>query len=62
MLKTIDASDYKVYLGDGAWRELEEYIQSKGKETSKVFVLVDENTYEHCLPYFLLQVSKYCKT
>ena len=61
MFKTVDARGYRIYLGEGCWDRLEEYIISQEEKISKVFILVDENTRECCLPYFLMRVPSVTK-
>ena len=43
-MKTITASDYSIYFGKASFN-LEDY--------SRIAILVDENTKQHCLPHFL---------
>lgn len=48
-MQTIELDDYNIYIGD-IWDQLNTFLA--GKKYSKCFVLVDENTKEHCLPIF----------
>lgn len=47
----IQSDNYTIYFNDASFVFLENLL--KPKNYSKIFVLVDENTNEHCLPYFL---------
>lgn len=50
-MKTISASDYSIFFNENAYSELN--LQLQNKNYSKIFILVDENTNENCLPEFL---------
>ncbi len=50
-LKSIDATTYSIYFNEFAFQELNAYL--KENVPSKIFILVDENTRIHCLPYFV---------
>lgn len=53
-MTTIALNDYNIYVGD-AWEAIQNYI---GEHTySQYFILVDENTKEHCLPIFLEKMA-----
>lgn len=47
----IQSDNYTIYFNDSSFVYLENLL--KTETYSKIFVLVDENTNEHCLPYFL---------
>jgi 3-dehydroquinate synthase len=47
----IQSNNYTIYFNDASFVYLENLL--KTETYSKIFVLVDENTNEHCLPYFL---------
>ena len=49
-MDSITTSDYAVHFNKNAYEALNEHLSSKSY--SKIFVLVDENTKEHCLPVF----------
>lgn len=49
---TIQTSDYSILLGLNAGTALDNYLQSKSY--SRLFVLMDENTYAHCYPVLSL--------
>lgn len=49
---TIQTSDYQILLGVNAGNALDAYLDTKSY--SKVFVLMDENTYTHCYPILSL--------
>ena len=47
----IQSNTYTIYFNDSSFSYLENLL--KPDVYSKIFVLVDENTNEYCLPYFL---------
>ena len=47
-MKSIRSTDYDVHFEDQAYENLNDYLRREFH--SKLFVLVDENTREHCLP------------
>lgn len=49
-MKIINQDQGAIYCGNGAWVALEQLLVAA--KPSKVFVLTDENTHIHCLPYF----------
>lgn len=55
-VSTIAAPAYSLYIGDDAFSQLESFLK-KGKFSS-VFILVDENTLQHCLPQLVTRVKK----
>ena len=46
-MQTIQLSDYKIQIGD-IWSTLNTFLQKRNY--SKIAVLVDDNTHQHCLP------------
>lgn len=50
-MTTISATDYSIFFNENAHSELNRHLQKKNY--SKIFILVDENTNECCLPEFL---------
>ena len=49
-MQTLKLSDYNIYVGD-VWAAFRAFL--KEKNYSKIFILLDDNTEEHCLlPYF----------
>ena len=50
-MKSIKASTYPIYFEEKAYIELASYIKNRGY--SSIFILVDENTFEHCYPRFI---------
>lgn len=50
-MKKIETQHYPIYFGEVGYEKLIQYIEEK--HYSSVFVLVDTNTSEHCLGYFL---------
>ncbi|WP_224482742.1 3-dehydroquinate synthase [Robertkochia aurantiaca] len=55
MLKPIDAGTYHVFFNEDIYAELSSLLSAK--RYSGLFVLVDENTHEHCLSYFLARLQ-----
>lgn len=57
-MKTIQAATYPVHFQEGSYKKLEELIIEK--DYSTIFIIVDENTLEHCYPKFisLLETDK----
>lgn len=54
-MNSIITETYAVHFNELAYKALNEFL--KKKSYSKVFVLVDENTHEHCLPKFMAQIT-----
>ncbi len=54
-MNTIKGTNYQIYFKEEGLIFLNDYI--KNKNYSKIFVLVDTNTNEYCLPYFLSNLS-----
>jgi len=52
--EVIDLQDYKIFIG-GVWEAFNVFLAQK--KYTKVAVIVDENTSEHCLPLFLKNVE-----
>ena len=50
-MQTITATNYSIYFGSVGYKTLAKMLQPN--HYSKIFILVDANTSEHCLPYFL---------
>lgn len=49
-MRKLSLQDYNIYIGD-IWSRLEGFVREG--DYSRIFVLVDEMTREHCLPVFL---------
>src|ERR1700741_935880 len=56
MLKVVNADAYNVVIGNDALTELSSYIELNYTVATKLFVLADENTYEHCLPILMKNI------
>lgn len=54
-MKSITTPQYKIHFNTACYAELNNYI--KASNFSKIFVLVDSNTHQHCLGYFLSQIE-----
>lgn len=54
-MKTIQAVSYPVHFQEESYHELSNLIEEK--EYSSIFILVDENTFEHCYPKFIPNLS-----
>ena len=49
----VKTKDSDIFLGENVFSVLSEYLRAY--ESSKIFILVDENTLEHCIPSLLLE-------
>ena len=54
-MNTISATDYKIVFNENAYSFLNEFVSQHNY--SKIFILVDENSSEYCLPAFLQNFS-----
>ncbi|WP_456441546.1 3-dehydroquinate synthase [Psychroserpens sp.] len=54
-MNSIETKTYKVHFNSKGYEELNRYIFHQN--FSKIFVLVDSNTHEHCLPAFMSQLK-----
>ena len=54
-MKSIQAATYPVLFQENAYSELSNLIASKSY--SSLFILVDENTFEHCYPKFITNLA-----
>ncbi len=54
-MKSIQTTSYEIHFKDLAYKTLDDCL--KKEKFSKIFLLVDENTHEHCLPHFLSQIQ-----
>ena len=54
-MKSIQTTSYEIHFKDLAYKSLDAYL--KKQKFSKIFLLVDENTHEHCLSHFLSQIQ-----
>ena len=54
-MKSIQSDNYPIYFIEDAYRKLNAYLSEN--KSSKVFVLVDENTNEHCFSIFKDQIT-----
>ncbi|MFK5880246.1 MAG: 3-dehydroquinate synthase [Flavobacteriaceae bacterium] len=50
-MDSIIANECSIHFNDACYKPLNKHI--KDSNFSKIFILVDENTHQHCLPYFL---------
>ncbi len=50
-MDSITTNECTIHFNEACYEPLNKHI--KEKNFSKIFILVDENTHEHCLPYFL---------
>lgn len=53
-MQSISTSDYVVHFNEKAYEALNFHLEKANY--SKVFILVDENTHEHCLPNFMAAI------
>ena len=54
-MNSISANNSMIHFNDRCYPSLNEHLK-KG-DFSKIFILVDENTHEHCLPIFLAKIE-----
>ncbi|QLG47320.1 3-dehydroquinate synthase [Costertonia aggregata] len=54
-MQSILTSSYAVHFNHEAYKTLNKHLSRSNY--SKIFVLVDENTHEHCLPIFMAQID-----
>lgn len=54
-MNTISATDYSIVFNENAYSELNLHLQKE--KYSKIFILVDENSNEYCVPEFLPLLS-----
>lgn len=54
-MKPIQAIDYTIEFGTEGYQTLHKLIEKK--DYSKIFILVDENTFEHCYPRFIAKLE-----
>lgn len=56
-MKEIKASSYSVFVSDNVTKELNSFFKKNKGKYSKLFVLLDENSYEHCYPKIITGVK-----
>jgi 3-dehydroquinate synthase len=54
-MTSILTETYSIHFNSNAYKELNSYL--KQHRFSKLFIVVDQNTHEHCLPRFMAQVE-----
>ena len=54
-MKSIETQHYAIHFNSTCYLELEKYLSSH--DFSKIFILVDSNTHEHCLSKFLSELT-----
>lgn len=54
-MQTIQTKEYPIYFKKDGYTALETFL--KEKKPTKVFLLVDSNTHELCLPYFMGEIN-----
>jgi 3-dehydroquinate synthase len=50
-MQSIQANGYSIYFNENGYEALNNYLREK--KYSTIFIIVDSNTNEHCLPHFL---------
>ena len=55
-LSTIASPNYSIQIGDAALDQLNSFL--KKNKFSKIFILVDENSLQHCVPQLISRVKK----
>lgn len=54
-MQAIITENYAIHFNEYCYSELNKYLSEN--RFSKLFILVDENTHNYCLPYFLAQIE-----
>ncbi|MBQ4915203.1 3-dehydroquinate synthase [Maribacter sp. MMG018] len=54
-MQSIVSDSYAVHFNETSYQELNSHLKTKGYST--IFILVDENTHELCLPQFMAEIS-----
>jgi len=54
-MESITTDSYEVHFNENALTRLNHYLD--GSSYSSLFIIVDENTYEHCLPNFMAAIT-----
>lgn len=54
-LPSIQCNDYLIHFNEQSYIELNNHL--KAKNYSKIFILVDENTHNHCLPILMAKIE-----
>jgi len=54
-MKSIATPEYSIHFNSTCYKELNAFL--KNSNFSKIFILVDSNTHQNCLPYFLSHVE-----
>lgn len=57
MPHTVQAPNHNVYVGNDCFQLINEFVNQEKYKNSKIFILVDENTHQHCLPPLLINVE-----
>ncbi len=55
-MESIITPDYTIHFNDTAYGQINQHL--KQRNYSKIFILVDENTHQHCLPKFMAEINK----
>ena len=55
IMKSISSDNYLIHFNENSFKELNNYLSNN--EPTKLFILVDENTNEHCYPIFIQQLE-----
>jgi 3-dehydroquinate synthase len=57
IMENEDLENSRIYKNEQAWAAFSELLKQRG--SSKIFVIADENTTLHCLPYFSEKIKKF---
>ncbi|PCJ94192.1 MAG: 3-dehydroquinate synthase [Flavobacteriaceae bacterium] len=57
-MESIVSASYAVHFNNTAYTSLNDHLEKT--QYSKVFIMVDENTHEHCLPNFMANIHVEC--
>jgi 3-dehydroquinate synthase len=54
-MQSITTSSYSIHFNELAYKAFNQHLEKA--DYSRLFILVDENTFEHCLPNFMAQIE-----
>lgn len=58
MPRVLQSIGHNIYLGSDAWEDLDDLLKSKRYTGCRKFIMVDENTVNHCLPVLLAKTEE----
>ncbi len=58
MVRIVKSQDHNVYIGNESITDIDIFISQPRYNDCKIFILVDENTHQHCLAKLLLNIER----